>query len=252
MNSQRLQVTLEPHRVAVITVCYNSEAVVPNMLGSLPAGVPVIIVDNASRNRPAIEAVADRYGATLIRNERNLGFGVACNQGAALTDAEFLFFLNPDAVLLPGSLESLLDAAHRYPEAAAFCPRELGDQDEPIFKRRSDLLPRHLWLPRGWPPSDRALPVMHGAAMLVRSKAFASIGGFDPQLFLFFEDDDLSLRLERECGPLMFVRDAAVRHAGGRSSGADPGSMPSRPGTWAFLAFMHCESTVDTQRWSEQ
>ncbi|MFM8546411.1 MAG: glycosyltransferase family 2 protein [Betaproteobacteria bacterium] len=222
MNSQHPQATLEPHRVAVVTVSYNSEAVLPDMLGSLPAGIPVIIVDNASRNQTAIEAVAERYGTTLILNEKNLGFGVACNQGAAQTEAEFLFFLNPDAVLLPGTLESLLDAAQRYPAAAAFCPRELGDRDEQIFKRRSDLLPRHLWLPHGWPSSDRALPVMHGAAMLIRSKAFASVGGFDPELFLFFEDDDLSLRLDRECGPLMFIRDTAVRHAGGRASGTDP------------------------------
>jgi GT2 family glycosyltransferase len=42
---------------------------------------------------------------TLIHNDVNLGFAMACNQGAAGSEADFLLFLNPDTRLMPGSLE---------------------------------------------------------------------------------------------------------------------------------------------------
>ena len=81
---------------------------------------------------------------------------------------------------------------------------------------------RREWLPRGWPSADREVPVLSGAALFVRRADFEAVGGFDPQIFLYHEDDDLSLRLSAERGPLVFVRDALVRHQGGRSSARSP------------------------------
>lgn len=72
-----------------------------------------------------------------------------------------------------------------------------------------------------WPPYDQEMPVLSGAALLVRMADFNSIGGFDPDIFLYYEDDDLSLRLRSSCGPLMFIRKARIVHDGGNSSGSD-------------------------------
>ena len=68
----------------VVTVAHNSASVLPAMLASVPAGVPVIVVDNGSRDSAEIAEVTERHGAKLIRNGENAGFGRACNQGAAL------------------------------------------------------------------------------------------------------------------------------------------------------------------------
>lgn len=209
-------------RVTVIAVCYNSTAVLPAMLASVPEGVPVVLVDNASADAAMLDALAATYGTRVIRNTVNLGFGVACNAGAATATTEFLFFLNPDAALAPGALDALLAAAARHPEAVAWNPRIEEADGRPYFKRSSVLLPRAAHLPRGWPPADRRVPVLSGAALLVRRVDFAAVGGFDPAIFLYHEDDDLSLRLATARGALMFVRDALVRHQGGRSTARSP------------------------------
>ncbi len=209
-------------RVTVIAVCYNSMAVLPAMLASIPAETPVVIVDNASTDGAALgQAVAAR-GAKLIRNAENRGFGAACNQGAALAETEFLLFLNPDATLAPGALEALVAAAARHPNAVAMNPRIEEANGRPYFKRGSVLLPRSAWLDRGWPEADREVPVLSGAALFVRRADFAAVGGFDPAIFLYHEDDDLSLRLNAERGPLLFVREALARHQGGHSSVRSP------------------------------
>ncbi len=210
------------NEVIIVSVCFNSSGVLPAMLASAPPGVPVVLVDNASADAAAIEKIAAAHGAQLIRNTRNRGFGAACNQGAAAADSEFILFLNPDATLAPGAVEALVGAAARYPKAVAMNPRIEDGRSRPRFKHYSVLLPFAARLPRGWPPADCEVPVLTGSALFVRRADFEAVGGFDPAIFLFHEDDDLSLRLKDERGPLMFIRDALVRHQGGRSSARSP------------------------------
>ncbi|MFX0546376.1 glycosyltransferase family 2 protein [Roseovarius sp. S1116L3] len=209
--------------VTIVTVAYNSAAVLPRMLGSVPEGTPVIVVDNASRDVAKLRALATE-NVTLIENAANEGFGRACNIGAAAARTEFVLFLNPDTMLMPGALDALVAAARAYPDTSAFNPMILDEDGHPQIKRRSDLVSRSQWLPKGTPDGDAVLPVLSGAALMVQKAGFDSIGGFDPAIFLFFEDDDLSVRLAQSCGPLMLASRAEVRHVGGASS------QPSREG----------------------
>ena len=204
-------------RVSIVTVSYNSLHVLPAMLGSVPPEAPVVIVDNASQDLPTLRALCAEHGARLVESKVNEGFGVACNRGAALAETEFLLFLNPDALLMPDTLAQLVAAAERYPDATGFNPRIEDDNGKPFFKRKSYLLPRAQWMPRGWPEADREVTVLSGAAMFMRRADFEAVGGFDSEIFLFHEDDDLALQLAKR-GRLMFIRDALVRHGGGSSS----------------------------------
>ncbi|MEO0945966.1 MAG: glycosyltransferase family 2 protein [Pseudomonadota bacterium] len=206
--------------ITVVTVAYNSMAVLPDMLASLPEGLPVVIVDNSPASDPALSALADRYGARLVRSEVNRGFGAGCNLGATAVETPFLLFLNPDATVEPGCLEALLAAGRDYPDASAFNPRMLDGKGRVSFKRRSNLLPD---APRlGAPPeTDMQVPVLSGAAIFVAKHLFDAVGGFDEDIFLYYEDDDLSLRL-RERGPLMHISGAVVRHNDGHSTVRSP------------------------------
>ena len=211
-------------RTTIISVCYNSTAVIPAMLASVPEGVDVVLVDNASSDAAELAALAASHSARLIRSEENRGFGVGCNLGAAAATTEFLLFLNPDAQLLDGAIAALETAMDCYPKASAMNPRITEADGSAYFKRRSVLLPRKDHMPRGWPDADREVSILSGAAMFIRRRDFEAVGGFDPKIFLYHEDDDLSLRLKAERGPLMFIRDAAVRHIGGSSTARNPAS----------------------------
>ncbi|MDC0660231.1 glycosyltransferase family 2 protein [Leisingera sp. SS27] len=205
-------------RISIITVTYNSSVIVEGLLRSIPSGVPVILVDNASRDADVTRTLAADHGARFFANSENLGFGRACNQGAAQAETEFLFFVNPDAELFPDTLEHLLAAADAHPDASAFNTRIVKGNGSLFFKRRSKLIPKSLWLGRDAANQDGEVPVLSGGALLVRTAAFDKVGGFDPKIFLFHEDDDLSLRLKEHCGPLRYAFDAKVRHLLGHST----------------------------------
>ena len=209
-----------PRAVTVVTVAFRSGAVLSGMVESVPPGVPVVVVDNDGAGAPT-PVDRGRPALRVLREARNLGFGTACNRGAALADTPLLLFLNPDARLRPGALAALVAAADAHPDAVAFNPLIVDGRGRPHAKRRSVLLPRREWLSRGEARTAREAPVLSGAALMVRRGAFEAVGGFDERIFLYHEDDDLSLRLRR-LGPLRLVPNAVVEHAEGRSSGRDP------------------------------
>ncbi len=207
--------------VTIVSVCYNSSLVVRRLLKTVPIGVSTVLVDNASGDIAVTRQVAKTHGAELIELSDNIGFGRACNIAAKRVPTEFLLFLNPDCLLEPDALLHLLAAAAEYPNAVAFNPALQGANGRSYFKRGSVLLARNRWHARGAPRHDKSVPVLSGAALFVRRSAFEEVEGFDPAIFLYHEDDDLSLRLAR-LGDLMFIRNAVVRHDAGSSSPRTP------------------------------
>ncbi|MEL6618253.1 MAG: glycosyltransferase family 2 protein [Pseudomonadota bacterium] len=205
----------------VVTVGYNSALVIGTMLRSVPAGVPVFVVDNASTDDTVAVAQAARPDATVIRMPENRGFGRACNAGAADAETEFLLFLNPDAALKPGAIDALEQAAGDTPDFAAANPMILNAKGRGRLKTSSKLrLPNGLPAPRLDAFSE--MPVLSGAAFFVKTAAFQAVGGFDPGIFLYHEDHDLAVRLARTQGRLWHVPGAVVTHIGGTGTARSP------------------------------
>ncbi|WP_052679696.1 glycosyltransferase [Rhizobium nepotum] len=205
--------------VTVVSVCYHSDAVIADMINSVPQSTPIILVDNGYTN--TFDTVPKGRDIKIISLPSNCGFGRGCNEGAKWATTPLLFFLNPDTRLGEGALDALLAGVRNHPSGSAFSPRISNNNGKAYFKRRSYLLPRAQWMKRGWPTTDREVPVLSGAALLVEKRQFDLINGFDENIFLYHEDDDLSLRL-RELGPLFYIRASHVVHSSGRSSARSP------------------------------
>jgi N-acetylglucosaminyl-diphospho-decaprenol L-rhamnosyltransferase len=239
----------ETPRTTLIAVTYNSAEVLPQMLNSIPKGIRVIVVDNASQDESVM--IARGLHAEVLPLEKNGGFGKACNLGAAKSSTEFLFFLNPDAIPANSCIDQLEHAFETYPFASAFNPSLTNQSGKSDFKRSSVLLggksftekirgfyghitrvlqknskpknnfsspSRALFSYKLPPLTDTQVKILSGAALFCRREQFMQIGGFDEKIFLYHEDDDLSIRLNQAFGPLMFIKDAHVTHQQGRSS----------------------------------
>ena len=207
-------------------VSYDSAEVLPACLGALrAAGVPTLVVDNASSDASA--ALAEAAGARVIRNVRNEGYGRANNIGARAVETELLLIANPDVVLDEGAVAELRAAAERYPDAALFAPR-LVEPTGRVFYHAHSLLARRLPGSRGTPvipQGDACAPSFSGACFLVRRDMFLRLGGFDEAIFLFYEDDDLCRRIEDTGAALVYVPAAIARHVRGGSGPRSAGRI---------------------------
>ncbi len=210
--------------ITAIVVAYDSAEVLPACLSALAGeGVSAIVVDNASDDASA--TIARTHGATVIANARNEGYGRANNQGVVASATPYVLIVNPDVEIRPGAVAALLAAAERYPDAGMLAPRIVEPSGRVFLQPRSLLSPAHLNRSgqMAIPEGDACLPFLSGACLLIQREVFLSLGGFDPAIFLFYEDDDLCRRMRDAGHALVHVDGAEAGHGRGRSSTPSPG-----------------------------
>jgi GT2 family glycosyltransferase len=187
----------------------------------------VVIVDNASTDG-TLEELGRVHGAKILRNSRNLGFGPANNQGAAMARGRYLLLLNSDAWVRPGWLAPLVEIADADPGVAAVAPKLLYPDGR--LQEAGSILWRDARV-RNYGDGDaagrpeylfrRTVDYASAACLLVRRSAFVTVGGFDPRFApVYCEDVDLCLALAAAGGRVVYQPRSVVEHVRGASSGA--------------------------------
>lgn len=198
----------------------------------------LIVVDNGSSDGTA-EAILERWPeATVLRNETDVGFASACNQGARAGESDYVLILNSDAFPRPGAVARLVSFLEEHPahSAAAGLLVDVGTDRPQIgfavrgFPTLATQIVLLVGLERFWPgnPVSRrqtmpdfdygatqdvvAQPA--GACLACPRETYEAVGGFDEAFYYWFEDVDLVLRLLQR-GPVAFVHDAVFDHVGG-------------------------------------
>ena len=157
-----------------------------------PGRLQALIASLADGSMPASE-----LNIVVHDNSReNIGFGAAHNANARLGSAPFFFVVNPDCVLEAGALALLLDVAKR-------------DDDRVAAWEMRQIPYEH---PKAYDPVTLETGWTSGAATLYRRRDFEAVGGFDPAIFLYGEDVDLSWRLRARGSILRYVPRAALVH----------------------------------------
>ena len=231
-------------RIDYVVVAYSSAGDLPACLDSITADAPpdagIIVVDNASPDDSAAVANSHPAAPKVVRSETNLGFGGGCNLGASNSEADAVFFVNPDARLAAGVSAALVAEFEANARAGAAAPRVVDPTGESraasagaepglrstvghyLLLGRVPLLRtlfRPLHLAR---PERRASPDwVSGAAMLVRREAFVAVGGFDERIFMYMEDVDLCRRLRASGWTVEYLPDVRVEHRIGGSQSSD-------------------------------
>ena len=210
-------------QVTVLTVTYNSSHCVPALARGL-RGVPhVIVVDNASGDDSCAAVAAQLTHARLLRMPRNQGYGVANNAGLAQVATPYALLLNPDCLVTPEQIAALVAQAQRWPEATVIAPQLLEANGTPQLNYS---WPRAAWTPRTG-GADGPLNVGYACAavLLLNLRELAHTGAFDPRFFLYYEDEDLCLRIFQRHGQIIVVPEVQITHL---SRGSVKGNKPWR------------------------
>lgn len=221
---------LELPLVSIILVSWNSRKDLQDCLPSLMAQeyskVEVIIIDNASPDRTA-DWIAELYPKIrLVRNEKNIGFAAAVNQGFAIARGDVLVELNPDTIVEPDWLLPLVEAVAKpgvglatsrvmlmkQPNRVNACGNEISLTGLTfcigIGKEATDYLANNVNSNEATPP----VPAISGAAFAMSRSCYEEIGCFDVDYFTYFEDTDLSLRARLAGFEIVLASKSVVYH----------------------------------------
>jgi N-acetylglucosaminyl-diphospho-decaprenol L-rhamnosyltransferase len=235
-----------PDDVAAVVANYNPGDYLVDCVRSLRAeGIDtIVVVDNASTDGSVDALVRDDPAVRVIRLSRNLGYGAAANRGVAATSSKYVLVLNPDTVVEPGMVKTLVAALERDPELGLVVPR-LDNHDGTLYPSARefpklgdaighaflvDVAPNNRFTRRyrmlDWDHREaRRVDWVSGACFLARRVALDAVGGFDEAYFMYLEDVDLCWRLGRAGWRAGYEPTAGIMHVQGVSTARAPYRM---------------------------
>ncbi|MCX7861307.1 MAG: glycosyltransferase family 2 protein, partial [Chloroflexus sp.] len=223
-------------RVTVVLVTHNSLHCLVYLEPLIRTCPNVIVVDNASHDGTAAWVRQHWPHATLLELSSNLGFGAANNKAIALAQTEWIFLLNPDCVLEDQTLHRLLEWGDIFPDAAAIAPQLVDARGRAQLNYR---WPSIAWNSHGGGAEGPACVGFACAAALLLRRCALPSPVFDERFFLYYEDDDLCLRLFEQRRAIVVVPDCIAQH---RSRGSVRTPHPWRS---QFLrSFHHAQSKL--------
>lgn len=239
--------------VSVILVSYNTAKLTVACLHSiyehtLGVDFEVILVDNASTDDSVAQVKTLFPQVSVVESTENLGFGRANNLGAQQAQGKYLFMLNTDTLLLNNSIKVLLDyyQSHNEDNLGAIggvllnadgsngwsCNRFntlnsiLSWYYGRIFNRRRtnanlvanvDLCP------------GQAMDVDYvtGADLFLPRELFERTTGFDPNIFLYYEDELLQWHIKHLGLTNKIIGGTSIVHYEGASLAKQGGRVPN-------------------------
>jgi len=213
--------------VSIIVVTYNSETDIPECLRSLEStkgslSVEITLVDNHSSDRTVNLIRSEWSKLHLITNELNVGFPAANNLAIPLATGRYILLLNPDTIVLPGALETIVRYMDEHPNCGICGPRlvnmngvEAPALFEPGILQSISRYGRLKNLQYYFLNKERL--VVSGACLAFRRQLVSEVGLLDPQLF-WAEDGDFCIRARKVGYEVRNVPGATVIHKGGQSA----------------------------------
>ena len=217
--------------VSIITVNYNALEVTCEMIKSIQQNsyqhVEIVVVDNASDQNPAAYLRKHYPKVKFVRSEKNLGFAGGNNLGIQACTGNFLFFLNNDAELTDGALETLLEVFVKFPRAGivspkiCYYPAKPGSEQDviqyagtthvhPFTARNSTLGEREI--DNGQFKETAKTAYAHGAAMMVPRKVIEKVGLMSEEFFLYYEELDWCEMIRRQGFEIYVEPNAKIYH----------------------------------------
>lgn len=169
----------------------------------------LILIDNSSdlSTKRYLESLKDnkKFEVELIRNEENLGFIKAVNQGLKLSSAPYVCMMNNDTIPAPGWLERMVDFAEAHADVGLVNPQCDGHLDTPI-----EVHARRLGDHKG---EYMEMNQCQGFCMLVKRDLINKIGYLDESFGIGgFDDTDYSMRAHLAGYRCVSIKDAYVYH----------------------------------------
>lgn len=234
-----------PPDISIIIVSYNVRQLLTECIASVINACrdiehEIIVVDNASADGSAEAVIKQFPRIRVIANEENKGFSAANNQGCKISQGRYVVLLNPDTIVKPGAIKTVLDFLKAAPKAGLAGCRLLtgsGLLQPSIINYPSvteniltalyldRLFYRNRWKRTYYREKPLAIDIPAGAFMMADRQVLGQGPLFDEGYFMYSEEAVLSWRLKTQGFQNYYVPGAEIIHLGEQSTSAREAEM---------------------------
>jgi GT2 family glycosyltransferase len=230
-------------KISIIIVHYHVKKELLDCLNSIYSSRPkipfeIIIVDNDEVKTIKYD-LKKKFPKVKYFASLNNGFGAGNNFGAKHAKGEYLFFLNPDTLLVGNPIDTLFSFISKERKAGVVAPLLL-DEKKGIFPLQGakDLTPlraifslsfleklfpenkikKDYWQSDWNEKTNKKVTNVPGTAFVIKKILYDEIGGFDEKFFLYFEEFDLCKRIANRGYHNFIIPSAKIIHLWERST----------------------------------
>jgi len=212
--------------LSVIIVNYNSREYLQSCLASIYSKmrdfpVEVLVINNDAQ---PLDPSVFKPNLKILEINNNVGFGTACNAGAAMSTGEIFLFLNPDTQIISENFSDLLKKFDSDKKIGAIGPKIISSEktiQEWSFGEEVtilNLIKNHIFPKKDFPKKDFfETNWISGAAFFIRKDLFKQLRGFDEDFFMYFEDVDLCKRIRQQSFKVCCFHNSEIMHSSGGS-----------------------------------
>ncbi|WP_108803602.1 glycosyltransferase family 2 protein [Aquimarina sp. Aq107] len=232
--------------ISIILINYNSSSFTIDCIKSIiektsnDISYEFIVVDNASElddylllDKKIKELQVSNL--KLIQSKYNTGFGGGNMHGIQFSNGKYYAFVNNDTILQNDCLNIVFNFLEKTEDASICAPQQYNEQGEVqksfdhFLSLRRELFGRKLLEklnPTKYPKRKKIYdtPVkvqsVPGSFLVVSADAFEKVGGFDTNIFLYYEETDLCYRISKNIsnGLCYLVPQGRYTHFKGQST----------------------------------
>lgn len=202
-----------------------------SILKQIEIEIQVIVVDNNSNDNKFFVFQQKYKWVTWIENSKNYGFAKACNIGIENAKSKWYLFLNPDTILEPKSIHSLINYCNEKTEHRIIGIKQLNENKKNSnsyglflnFWSLSGLIRPLIRLKKGSYKSINSKEIANpdwisGSFIMIRKKDFELINGWDESYWMYYEDMDLCKRAKKINLKVSLLNNWSCIHFHGASS----------------------------------
>lgn len=192
--------------LTIIIVSFHSENIIENAIKSINRKkYKILVIDNAN-SLNLKKKLEDKYkNITVLNSKENLGFGRSINLAIKKIKTPFSFYLSADAILKKKSLEHIIDYAVKNNDWIILTPS--------IFNTPTSKINI---IKKNYKKDIDSINFTQGCAFFFDNKVIKKIGGFDENIFLYYEDNDFFFRCLKK-NKILVINKALVFHKGNSS-----------------------------------
>ena len=197
---------INKNEITIVLISHNSKELVIQFIKNFSKKIKFLIIDNS--NDQNLKAKIKLIDNAEIKFMENKGYGAAINFARKFVKTNFFFVFSPD-VKKPDDkfVDIFLDKIKHIGKFGAIGPRFLGVTHK--SHKQSDINKK----------IDQ-IDSISGSAMLFNVSTFDAIGGFDENIFLFFEETDFAKRADKKGYKIFQINEAKINHTKGIVTGA--------------------------------
>ncbi len=187
-----------------------SEKVIDLCISSINKDLPIIVVENSDNSEFKNYLENNYKNVQCILSKKNLGTGAGYNIGIKFSKTDYVYAINPDITLEANALDEIFLASKKLDDFSILSPisSDVHFPNYRIIKEEKNYEEKNL---------PFKVKYVDGFSMLLNKKKFKNNNYFDENFFMYWENNDICIRVINSGGSVFIVPKAKIKHLGAKA-----------------------------------